>query len=106
MMLVNFLDDDQFSQLCCCIVCNCAAHQMDMVFDHLNLNLSEFVFVRELPNHYRFSLQFVIFSPWKVPWKWIAFDQNYFVILPGCYISWLDATLYDLQMNPIISSKQ
>ena len=60
MMLINFLDDDQFSQLCCCIVCNCAAHQMDMVFDHLNLNLS---------NHYRFSLQFVIFSPCKVPWK-------------------------------------
>ena len=27
--------------------------------------------------------QFVIFSPWKVPWNWKAFSQNSFVISPG-----------------------
>ena len=26
--------------------------------------------------------QFVIFNPWKVPWNWIAFYQNSFVISP------------------------
>ena len=53
----------------------------------------------------------------NVPWNWIAFYQNYFVISPGCYISWLlyhlvvispgcyiswlDATLEDLQTRPL-----
>ena len=41
--------------------------------------------------------QFVIYNPWKVPWNWIVFYQNSFVISPGCYISWLDATLDNLQ---------
>ena len=27
--------------------------------------------------------QFVIFNPWKLPWNWIAFYQNSFVISPG-----------------------
>ena len=31
----------------------------------------------------------------------MAFYQNSFVISPGCYISWLDATLDDLQMRPL-----
>ena len=44
---------------------------------------------------------FVIFNPWKVPWNWIAFYQNSFVISPGCYISWLDATLDELQTRPL-----
>ena len=25
----------------------------------------------------------MIFNPWKVPWNWIVFYQNYFVISPG-----------------------
>ena len=41
-------------------------------------------------------IQFVIFSPWKVQWNWIAFYQNSFVISPVYYISSLDATLDDL----------
>ena len=28
-------------------------------------------------------LQFIIFNPWKVPWNWIVFYQNSFVISPG-----------------------
>ena len=32
---------------------------------------------------WQYSNQFVIFSPWKVPWNWIAFDQNSFVVSPG-----------------------
>ena len=48
-----------------------------------------------------FIVQFVIFNPWKVPWNWIAFYQNSFVISPGCCISWLDAILDDLQTRPL-----
>ena len=48
-----------------------------------------------------FCYLFVIFNPWKVPWNWIAFYQNSFVISPGCYISWLDATLDELQTRPL-----
>ena len=29
------------------------------------------------------TVQFVIFNPWTVPWNWIAFSQNSFVISPG-----------------------
>ena len=47
------------------------------------------------------SIQFVIFNPWKVPWNWITFYQDSFVVSPGCYISWLDATLEDLQTRPL-----
>ena len=28
-------------------------------------------------------IQFIIFNPWKVPWNWIAFYQNSFVMPPG-----------------------
>ena len=28
-------------------------------------------------------LQFVIFNPWKLPWNWIAYYRNSFVISPG-----------------------
>ena len=45
--------------------------------------------------------QFVIFNPWEVPRNWIVFYQIFFVISPGCYISWLDATLDDLQTRPL-----
>ena len=45
--------------------------------------------------------QFVIFNPWKALWNWIVFYQNSFVISPSCYISWLDATLDDLQTRPL-----
>ena len=31
------------------------------------------------PIHY---YQFVIFNPWKVPWNWVAFSYNSFVIPP------------------------
>ena len=48
-----------------------------------------------------FCYLFVIFNPWKVPWNWIAFYQNSFVISPGCYISWLDATLDELQTRSL-----
>ena len=37
--------------------------------------------------------QFVIFNPWKVPWKWIAFSQNsfvtWFVISPDYTRHWM-----------------
>ena len=32
--------------------------------------------------------QFVIFNPWKVPWNWIAFSQNSFVISPDWMRQW------------------
>ena len=41
--------------------------------------------------------QFVIFNQWTVRWNWKAFSQNSFVISSGCYITWLDKTLDDLQ---------
>ena len=54
-----------------------------------------------LENFYLFPIiQFVIFNPWKVPWNWIAFYQNSFVISPGSLYHWLDATLDDLQTRP------
>ena len=53
------------------------------------------------------DVQFVISNPWKVPWNWIAFSKNYFVISPGllyhlvCYITWFDATLDDLKTRTL-----
>ena len=29
------------------------------------------------------TVHLLIFNPWKVPWNWIAFSQNSFVISPG-----------------------
>ena len=49
--------------------------------------------------------QFVILSPWKVPWNWIAFYQNSFVyhlIRPDS--GWLANEVFT--SNPIVSSKQ
>ena len=46
-------------------------------------------------------IQFVIFNPWKLPWNWIAFYQNSFVISPDLFITWLDATMDDLQTRPL-----
>ena len=48
-------------------------------------------------------LQFVIFNPWKVPWNWIAFYQNLLYHLV-CYITWLDATVDDLQTRPFFET--
>ena len=45
--------------------------------------------------------QFVIFNLWKAVWNLIVFYQNSFVISPSCYVSWLDATLDDLQTRPL-----
>ena len=45
--------------------------------------------------------QFVIFNSWKLPWNWIAFYQNPFIISPGCYITWLNAIMDDLQTRPL-----
>ena len=47
------------------------------------------------------KIQFVILNPWKVPWNWIAFYQNYFVISPGLLFTWLDPTVDDLQTRPL-----
>ena len=41
------------------------------------------------------------FQSMKVPWNWIAFYQNSFVISPGLLITWLDARLDDLQTRPL-----
>ena len=57
------------------------------------------------------SYQFVTFSPWKVPWNWIAFYQNSFLISPGLFYhlirhdtGWLENQVFT--PNPIVSSKQ
>ena len=47
------------------------------------------------------GLKYAIFLPWKVPWNWIAFSQNSFVISTVCYITWLDATVDDLQTRSL-----
>ena len=49
---------------------------------------------------FRKSITVCNFQSMKNPWNSIAFYQNSFVISPGCYISWLDATLDDLQTRP------
>ena len=44
------------------------------------------------------TAQFVILNPGTVPWNWIAFPQNSFVISPGLlHDTWLDARTNDLQ---------
>ena len=63
------------------------------------LNLLSFV-SRIVVNKF-LKIQFVIFNPWKVPWNWIAFYQNYFVISPGLLFTWLEATVDDLQTRPL-----
>ena len=55
--------------------------------------------------------EFVIFSPWKVPWNWIAFYQNSFVISPGLLYHLIRRDSGRLanevfMSNPIVSSKQ
>ena len=46
-------------------------------------------------------IKFAIFNPWKVRWNWIAFSQNTSLYHLVCYITWLDATLDDLQTTPL-----
>ena len=41
-------------------------------------------------------IQFVIFNPWKVLWNWIGFFSKIY-----CYITWLHATVDDLQTRPL-----
>ena len=57
------------------------------------------------------SCQFVIVNPWKVPWNWIVFYQNYFVISPGLLYHLIRRDTGGLAnetftSNPIVSSKQ
>ena len=57
------------------------------------------------------SIQFVIFNPWKVPWNWIAFYQNSFVISPGLLYHLIRRNTGRLAneaitSNPIVSWKQ
>ena len=57
------------------------------------------------------SLQLVIFSPWKVPWDWIVFSQNSFVISPGSLYHLIKRDTGRLAneaftSNPIVSSKK
>ena len=47
------------------------------------------------------TTQFVIFNPRKLLWNWIAFYQNSVVISPGLFITWLEATMDDLQTRPL-----
>ena len=60
----------------------------------------------------RFSpKQFIIFNPWKVPWNWIAFYQNSFVMSPGSLYHLIrrdSGRLANeaLTSNPIVFSKQ
>ena len=56
-------------------------------------------------------MQFVIFNPWKVPWNWITFYQNYFVIPLGFLYHLIRRDSGRLAneaftSNPIVSSKQ
>ena len=55
--------------------------------------------------------QFVIFNPWKAPWKWITISQNSFVISPALLYHLIrgDTGLLANEiftLNPIISSKK
>ena len=55
--------------------------------------------------------QFVIFNPWKVPWKWIAFYQNSFVISHGSLYHLIRGDSGRLASeaftsNPVVSLKQ
>ena len=50
-------------------------------------------------------------NPWKVPWNWIAFTQNSFVISPGLFYHLIRRDTGQLAneaftSNPIVSSKQ
>ena len=71
----------------------------------------EFTFgncVLEMAN---FTEQFVIFNPWKVPWNWMAFYQNSFVISPGSLYHLIRRDSGQLAneaftSNPIVSLKQ
>ena len=42
--------------------------------------------------------QFAIFNPWKVPWNWMAFYQNSFVISPGLLYHLIRRDMGDLQL--------
>ena len=60
--------------------------------------------------HYKFKLlfwffsgivlinHFVIFSLWKVPWRFFKILLLYHLV---CYITWLDGTLGDFQTRPL-----
>ena len=55
--------------------------------------------------------QFVIFNPGKVPWNWIAFYQNSFVISPGLLYHLIRRDTGRLanktfKSNPVVSSIQ
>ena len=62
-------------------------------FDLISWNFQDFIKNRNMPwnsllvhiskEFDRIYLQFVIFNPWKIPWNWIAFYQNSFVLSPG-----------------------
>ena len=62
-------------------------------------------------NWKNFSDQFVIFNTWKIPWNWIAFSQNSFVVSPGLLYHLIRRDYGRLAneaftSNPIVSSKQ
>ena len=57
------------------------------------------------------GLKYAIFLPWKVPWNWIAFSQNSFVISPGLLYHLIRRDSGRLAnevftSNPILSSKK
>ena len=57
------------------------------------------------------SLLFVIFNSWNLPWNWIAFYQNSFVISPGLLYHLIRCNYGRLAhkaftSNPIVSLKQ
>ena len=57
------------------------------------------------------TVQLLIFNPWKVPWNWIAFSQNYFVISPGLLYHLIRRDTGQLAnevftANPIVSSRK
>ena len=57
------------------------------------------------------SIQFEIFNPWKVPWNWIAFCQNYFVLSHSLLYHLIRSDTGRLAneaftSNSIVSSKQ
>ena len=58
-----------------------------------------------------YGVQFVIFKPWKVPWNWIAFYQDFFVISHGLLYHLIRGNTRRLPneaftSNLIVSSKQ
>ena len=59
----------------------------------------------------KWTNHFVIFSPWKVQWNWIAFSQNSFVILPGLLYHLIrrdtgQLASEDFTSNPIVFLRQ